>query len=142
MHAYVRDERSLILPVVAAIAAFVLEDSILGMGKAGSLIAAALLVVVIVIVSMRVAQHAEHLAHRVGDPYGTMILTLSAVMVEVIILAILMINESSPSQSPGPSSPSERSPRSPLVESATRPSPTINIESETIVSAKSSAPAG
>ncbi len=96
MDAYVRDERSFIVPIVAAIAAFVLEDSILEMSKTASLIAAVLLVIAIVIASMRVAQHAEHLAHRVGDPYGTMILTLSAVLVEVIILAILMLNESSP----------------------------------------------
>jgi len=45
---------------------------------------------------MRVAHHAETLAVKVGDPYGTMILTLSAVAVEVIILAIMMSGESSP----------------------------------------------
>ena len=45
---------------------------------------------------MRVAHHAEILAHKVGEPYGTMILTLSAVAVEVLILAIMMSNGSSP----------------------------------------------
>ncbi|WP_259648256.1 calcium:proton antiporter, partial [Pseudomonas syringae] len=39
---------------------------------------------------------AEMLAEKVGDPYGTMILTLSAVTVEVVILAIMMSNEPSP----------------------------------------------
>jgi Ca2+:H+ antiporter len=43
-----------------------------------------------------VAHHAELLAEKVGDPYGTMILTLSAVLVEVVILAIMMSNEPSP----------------------------------------------
>ncbi|MGH8484930.1 MAG: calcium:proton antiporter, partial [Pseudomonas sp.] len=54
------------------------------------------LVVAIICASMRVAQHAEVLAEKVGDPYGTMILTLSAVMVEVLVLAIMMSNQSSP----------------------------------------------
>jgi len=33
----------------------------------------------------RVAHHAEFLAERFGEPYGTLILTMSAVTVEVII---------------------------------------------------------
>ena len=60
------------------------------------MIAAAALIATIVLASMRVAHHAETLAVKVGDPYGTMILTLSAVAVEVIILAIMMSGESSP----------------------------------------------
>jgi Ca2+:H+ antiporter len=50
----------------------------------------------IICASLRVAHHAELLAEKVGDPYGTMILTLSAVLVEVVILAIMMSNEPSP----------------------------------------------
>jgi Ca2+:H+ antiporter len=96
MPAHIKDERNLILPVAVGIAAFLFEESLLDMGKTVSLIAAVILVVAIVLVSVRVAKHAEHLAHRVGDPYGTMILTLSAVLVEVIILAILMTNGDSP----------------------------------------------
>jgi Ca2+:H+ antiporter len=96
MQAHIKDERTILLPIIAGVAAFMLEHEILDMGKTASLIGAIVLVVAIVIASVRVARHAEHLAHRVGDPYGTMILTLSAVLVEVIILAILMTNESSP----------------------------------------------
>ncbi|MGN6776457.1 calcium:proton antiporter [Rhizobium sp.] len=66
------------------------------MGQGASMIAAAALIATIVLASMRVAHHAETLAVKVGDPYGTMILTLSAVAVEVIILAIMMSGESSP----------------------------------------------
>jgi Ca2+:H+ antiporter len=36
------------------------------------------------------------LAEKVGDPYGTMILTLAAVLVEVVILAIMMQHSPSP----------------------------------------------
>jgi len=96
MHAYLKDERTLVLPALAAIGAVFVEDALLDMGKAASLVAACVLVAVIIVASMRVARHAELLAHRVGDPYGTMILTLSAVAVEVIILAILMTGEKSP----------------------------------------------
>src|SRR3546814_5042196 len=47
-------------------------------------VATVLLVAAIICASQRVAFHAEQLAHRLGDPYGTMVLTLSAVLVEEI----------------------------------------------------------
>lgn len=91
-----REERFLFVALLVAAIAYAVEHSVLEMGRGAALIAAALLVATIVLVSMRVAHHAEILAVKVGDPYGTMILTLSAVAVEVIILAILMGGESSP----------------------------------------------
>jgi len=94
--AVLKSERLLLAAFLAAIAGFVLEHHVLEMGQAASLAGAAALVAAIVLASMRVAHHAEVLAAKVGDPYGTMILTLSAVLVEVIILAIMMTGESSP----------------------------------------------
>lgn len=91
-----RDEKFLIVAFLAAIAGYGLEHSLMAMGRGVALIAAAALVGTIVLASIRVAHHAEILAVKVGDPYGTMILTLSAVLVEVIILAIMMSGESSP----------------------------------------------
>ena len=87
-----------LLPIAAAVAVLVymLEHSLLEMGKAVALLAAAALIVVIILASTRVAHHAEILARKVGDPYGTMILTLSAVAVEVLILAIMMRSTTSP----------------------------------------------
>jgi len=76
--------------------AFPLEHAILGAGQGVSLIAAIALIGAILLASVRVAHHAEGLAERVGEPYGTMILTLSAVPVEVVILAIMMSHTSSP----------------------------------------------
>ena len=86
-----------LLPVAAATAGlfFFTEHSLLEMGQTAALIASAALIAVIVLASTRVAHHAEVLARKVGDPYGTMILTLSAVAVEVLILAIMMRSESS-----------------------------------------------
>lgn len=92
----IREERLLLIPIAAAILGFGLEHAVLGAGQVASLLGAAALIAAIVVGSMRVAHHAEVLAHKVGDPYGTMILTLSAVAVEVLILAIMMNNGASP----------------------------------------------
>jgi Ca2+:H+ antiporter len=48
---------------------------------------------VIIVNAFRVVVHAEILAHRFGEPYGTMILTFSAVTVEVIMVAAMMLHE-------------------------------------------------
>jgi len=45
---------------------------------------------VIMYASVNVAHHAEMLAEKYGEPYGTMILTLSAVVVEVLMIGIMM----------------------------------------------------
>ncbi len=92
----VKQEKFLVIALAAVGISFFTEHSILEAGKAASLIAAAALICVIILASTRVAHHAEVLAHKVGDPYGTMILTLSAVAVEVLILAIMMRTTTSP----------------------------------------------
>ncbi len=91
-----KQEKSLVLAACVAIACIFVEHSLLEAGRVVSLIAAAVLIAVIVLASTRVAHHAEILAHKVGDPYGTMILTLSAVAVEVMILAIMLGSSTSP----------------------------------------------
>ncbi len=96
MLTYLREEKFLLLAVVAALVAMPYEHELLAHGQAVALIGGIALVLFIVSASMRVAHHAELLAQKVGDPYGTMILTLSAVLVEVVILAIMMRNEPSP----------------------------------------------
>lgn len=92
----VRREKFLLIALLVAVAAFFVEHEILAAGRALTLMAACALVATIVLVSTRVAHHAEVLAVKVGDPYGTMILTLSAVLVEVVVLAIMMRGETSP----------------------------------------------
>lgn len=89
-------EKRLLLPLLLAISAFFLEHQLLEAGKVIALVSALVLVGAILLASIRVAHHAEILAHKVGDPYGTMILTLSAVAVEVLILAIMMQGETEP----------------------------------------------
>ncbi|MCO8166151.1 calcium:proton antiporter [Pseudomonas sp. 21LCFQ010] len=96
MGSVLKQEKFLLLAIIATLGAYSLEHWLLGNGKTVALVAGLALVGFIVCASLRVAHHAEVLAEKVGDPYGTMILTLSAVLVEVVILAIMMSNEPSP----------------------------------------------
>jgi Ca2+:H+ antiporter len=96
MSAILKTEKLLILGALIAGAAFFSEHLILESGQGVSLIAGLCLIAVIIMVSLRVAHHAEVLAEKVGEPYGTMILTLSAVLVEVIILIMMLSHTSSP----------------------------------------------
>ncbi|MGV6394551.1 calcium:proton antiporter [Pseudomonas caspiana] len=96
MGSILKQEKFLLLAIIATFVAYPFEHFFLNNGQGVALTAGIALVGFIVCASMRVAHHAELLAEKVGDPYGTMILTLSAVLVEVVILAIMMSNEPSP----------------------------------------------
>lgn len=96
MMSLLKQESFLLVALGFAVLSYLFEHALLEQGQLVSMIAACALIVVIVMASTRVAHHAEVLAHKVGDPYGTMILTLSAVAVEVLILAIMMGSSSSP----------------------------------------------
>jgi Ca2+:H+ antiporter len=89
-------EKTLWLAAVAAVIFGIYEHSLLSAGSATLWGAFALLFGIIIATSMRVAHHAEVLAQRLGEPYGTMILTISAVVVEVVMLVILMSGSHSP----------------------------------------------
>lgn len=89
-------EKMLFLAVLIAAIAFPMEHWLVSHGKAVAGLTSAVLVCAIIAVAVRVAHHAEVLAEKVGDPYGTMILTLAAVLVEVVILAIMLNHSASP----------------------------------------------
>ena len=96
MVTFLRREWSLLVAGLALCVAWPLENAIVDAGQALSLAASVALIAAILFASVRVAHHAETLAERLGEPYGTMVLTLSAVLVEVVILAILMNGSPSP----------------------------------------------
>ena len=48
--------------------------------------------VVILACAFRASAHADHVAHRLGEPYGTLVLTLSAISIEVAIVAAVMLS--------------------------------------------------
>ncbi|MCI0449848.1 MAG: calcium:proton antiporter [Chlorobi bacterium] len=47
---------------------------------------------VIIFAAIGVVHHAELLAYKLGEPFGTMILTLSAVTVEIIMVSVMMLH--------------------------------------------------
>ncbi len=89
-------EKYLLIAALMAVVAFPMEHLVLDAGRAISLFAAIVLIGTIMLASLRVAHHAEVLAEKVGEPYGTMILTLAAVVVEVVILGMMTSHTSSP----------------------------------------------
>ncbi|PRX11896.1 UNVERIFIED_ORG: Ca2+:H+ antiporter [Martelella mediterranea] len=93
---FLRGETLLLQAVPVALLAYLFEHAIMEAGQAFALLAAAVLIVSIACASMRVAHHAEILAAKAGEPYGTMILTLSAVVVEVLILVVMMQQSQQP----------------------------------------------
>jgi len=58
----------------------------------GNLIGFGIIFAVIIYSSLAVAFHAEKLAEKFGEPYGTLILTISAVLVEIVIIVIMMMH--------------------------------------------------
>src|SRR5699024_9681995 len=50
-----------------------------------------LIVAVILASATGVVTEAEHLAEKLGDPYGTLVLTLSIVLIEVILISAVML---------------------------------------------------
>lgn len=92
----IKKEKFLLIALVVGIVSFFIEHSVMQAGQIASLVMTGVLVFIIVLCSLRVAHHAEVLAEKVGEPYGTMILTLAAVLVEVVILAIMITNGDSP----------------------------------------------
>lgn len=91
-----KQEKYLLIAALMAVVAFPLEHAAVAAGQGISLIVALILIGAILLASLRVAHHAEVLAEKVGEPYGTMILTLAAVLVEVVILGIMMSHTGSP----------------------------------------------
>lgn len=56
------------------------------------LVAALVFIVgVILVCAFGVVHEAEHLARRLGDPYGSLVLTLSIVLIEVILIAAVLL---------------------------------------------------
>jgi Ca2+:H+ antiporter len=90
------DEKALAITLAGFALFYVMEHSLLHMGLTAIGVSFLVLFVAIMLATFRVAHHAEILAHKYGEPYGTLILTGSAVSVEVLMLIILMHNGSSP----------------------------------------------
>ncbi|WP_427868967.1 calcium:proton antiporter [Leucobacter luti] len=82
----------LIIPWAGVVALVLLHDVLAGPLSGPVLgIALASIIVVILIAAFGVVEQAEQLAHRLGDPYGSLVLTLSIVIIEVVLIAAVML---------------------------------------------------
>ena len=88
-------EYSLFAAIIAFVVIGMFEHTLV-QTTLGNFIGFSVLFVVIMYSAMSVAHHAEMLAEKFGEPYGTLILTISAVIVEIVIIAIMMIHEHNP----------------------------------------------
>lgn len=52
---------------------------------------AALLLVILIGTVFAAVHHAEVIAHRIGEPFGTLLLTLSVTVIEVALIASIML---------------------------------------------------
>lgn len=76
-----------------AVVAFAIIEPLLSERPPGPLLVSLLaaVIAVIFVCAFGVVAEAEHLARRLGDPYGTLILTLSIVLIEVILISAVML---------------------------------------------------
>ena len=93
---YLRAEWPLAAALAAGVAGFGLEHAALAVGGPFLWGLFFLLLAAIIGVAFRISHHAEVLALRLGEPYGTLVLTLAAVSVEVVILAVMLFDSPSP----------------------------------------------
>lgn len=93
---YLKSEFPIAIALFVLGLGFALEHAAVEHG--GGMLWGLLLVILAAIigVAFRIAHHAEVLAMRFGEPYGTLILTLAAVSVEVVILVVLLMGEPNP----------------------------------------------
>jgi Ca2+:H+ antiporter len=81
---------------IVSLVIFTIYEHTLVESLLGNLIGFIVLFAVIIYASLSVAHHAELLAERFGEPYGTLILTISAVTVEVMIISIMILHAHNP----------------------------------------------
>src|SRR5437868_12131452 len=61
--------------------------------SAGGLLFAALLLTILFGTVFAAVHHAEVIAERIGEPYGTLLLTLAVTIIEVALIATIMLGE-------------------------------------------------
>ncbi len=88
-------EYSLFVSIATLLAIVPLEHT-LSSSLIGNIVGFLVILAVIIYSALSVAHHAEVLAHKYGNPYGTLILTISAVLVEIVIIVIMMSHSHNP----------------------------------------------
>ena len=91
---FISKEKGFIAAIISAVIVLVLGKSLFSdLSNIPKLLALFLfLFIVILSAAIAIVHHAEALAHKYGEPYGTLILTLSVIGIEVLMIAVVMIN--------------------------------------------------
>ncbi|MDB5501786.1 MAG: ionic transporter [Tardiphaga sp.] len=87
---------SWIFPALAVV--FVAASAGLGLSfspSAFGMVFAAVLLVILFGTVFAAVHHAEVIAHEIGEPYGTLLLTLSVIVIEVAVIATIMLGDKS-----------------------------------------------
>src|SRR6201999_3022207 len=61
----------------------------------GGIVFAVVLLLILFGTVFAAVHHAEVIAHRIGEPYGTLLLTLAVTVIEVALIATLMLGDKS-----------------------------------------------
>jgi Ca2+:H+ antiporter len=93
-HRLIRNEWLLLVSVVTSLAFLLYGESLTGEATGPVLEAVVFiwLFAVILLSAMSVVRHAEHLADRLGEPLGTLILTLAVTAIEAASISAVMIH--------------------------------------------------
>jgi len=93
---YLKSELPILISLIVLGIGLAFEHGAIEHGGAALWGLLAVILAAIIGVAFRIAHHAEVLAMRLGEPYGTLILTLAAVSVEVVILVVLLQGSPNP----------------------------------------------
>lgn len=89
-----RQERFLAVSIASALAFLLAGGTLLGDLSQPSWLVLMLVWLFVAILgsALAVVRHADHLAHRLGEPYGTLILTLAVTAIEVVSISAIMLH--------------------------------------------------
>jgi Ca2+:H+ antiporter len=85
---------SLLISIVAYLG-LAQVDKVMQIGQSESLLISILFVLLIINLAFQLSFQVEYVADRLKEPYGTMILTISAVVIEVVIIVMMLSHTSS-----------------------------------------------
>ncbi len=92
MQSLLKHETFLLIAIVTVVIGYASKVFFPIEGKMLAIAEVVILIAAILCASLSIAYHAEITAQKVGEPYGTMLLTLSSVLVEVLVLGIMTIS--------------------------------------------------
>lgn len=93
MYKFIKQEKTLFIGVLAVIFFKIWGEALLniGLGISQYIITTAVLFYVAMTAIFAVVRHSDALAIKLGDPFGTLILTLSVISLEVIMISSVML---------------------------------------------------